>query len=91
MVLLQHIPMLSPSGSLWLTKNTRSDFEHVLHDPKGGGHDCMDAGGRVTQGAVTEEARNNFHSLHEISGLSAFLIPTPVQYRQWIYCACETH
>jgi hypothetical protein len=24
---------------------------------KGGGHDCMDAGGRATQDAVTEEAR----------------------------------
>ena len=39
-----------------------------LHGLKGGGHDCMDAGGRVTQGAVTEEARNKFHSFMQYPG-----------------------
>jgi len=27
--------------------------------PEGVGHDCMEAGGRATQGAVAEEVRSN--------------------------------
>ena len=32
-----------------LDKIAWSDFEQALPGPKGGGHDCMDAGGRATQ------------------------------------------
>ncbi len=38
-----------------------NDFEQALLDPRGEGHDCMDAGGRATQDAVAEEARSNLH------------------------------
>ena len=30
------------------------EFSRTLVRPEGGVHDCMDAGGRVTQGAVAE-------------------------------------
>ena len=35
-------------------KIVRNDFEQPKAGPKGGGHDCMDAGGRAMPGAIAE-------------------------------------
>lgn len=44
-------------------KNCREQFFMSAASLKGGGHDCMDAGGRATQDAVAEDARNKKASL----------------------------